>query len=76
VKKPSWADFRDGVLFFVGVAGVIFEMVFRRPPDYGMLPVLAGFAGLPAFIRRDQHDDKKEEDGSPTARSDNALPGG
>lgn len=73
MKMPPWPVVRDAILFFVGVGGVIFEVFFRRPPDYGVLPVLAGFAGLPAFLRRD---DKEDGNGNDSGRNDNALPGG
>lgn len=53
-RTPTWPNLRDGILFFAGLAGIAYETLFRRPPDYGLLPVFAAMCGLPAFIKRDK----------------------
>lgn len=53
-RRPTWSGVRDGILFFSGLAGVAFETIVRRPPDYGLLPVFTGMIGLPAFLRKDE----------------------
>jgi hypothetical protein len=70
MKKPAWPNLRDGILFFSGLAGLFYEVLVRRPPDYGFLPVFGGMIGLPAFLNRPE----KPEHGA--ADDDNALPGG
>lgn len=58
MKAPSWPAVRDGILFFAGLAGLFYETVVRRPPDYGLLPVFAAMCGLPAFFSRRDDDDE------------------
>jgi hypothetical protein len=54
-----WPTIRDTVLFTVGVLGICYEAVIKRPPDYGLLPVFAALCGLPAFLGRDTDGDGK-----------------
>lgn len=54
----SWPLVRNVVLFVAGLAGIAFETIARRPPDYGLLPVFAGMVGLPWFVAQDEKKDK------------------
>jgi hypothetical protein len=57
----NWPFTRDVILFFSGLAGLAFETIARRPPDYGLLPLFGGMVGLPAFLRRDRRSDDDED---------------
>lgn len=59
-RAPTWPGLRDGILFFAGLAGVAFETLLRRPPDYGLLPLFAAMVGLPAFIKKDTDGSKHQ----------------
>jgi len=60
-RAPTWPNLRDGILFFAGLAGLAFETVWRRPPDYGLLPVFAAMVGLPAFIKKDSDGSRHQQ---------------
>lgn len=72
MRKPTWPNLRDGILFFSGLGGLFYEVLVRRPPDYGFLPIFGGMLAGPAFLKRDS--DRKDGDDPPGP--DNALPGG
>lgn len=59
-RAPTWPNLRDGILFFSGLAGVAFETILRRPPDYGLLPLFAAMVGLPAFIKKDSEGPRQQ----------------
>lgn len=62
-SRAHWPMIRNVVLFVCGLAGVAFETIARRPPDYGLLPVFAGMIGLPWFVAQDEKsDDKRKRD--------------
>lgn len=46
---------RDGVLFTVGIAGIIYETLAHNLERPMLLMVFAGMVGLPAFIQRDEN---------------------
>lgn len=56
LRMPTWPTLRDGILFFSGLAGLAYETVWRRPPDYVLLPIFASMFGTPYFIKRDDKD--------------------
>ncbi len=60
MKRPTVT--RDQVLFAVGLAGVIFEAVFRQADRPSLLAIFAGMMGLPLYL---QHDEKKDNDDTP-----------
>lgn len=62
LSRRTWPTVRNGILFFGGLFGVAYETFFRRPPDYGLLPVFAAMLGLPAFINDDRDDDDWDDD--------------
>lgn len=72
-SKPTWPNVRDGILFFAGLAGLAYEVLVRRPPDYGFVPVFGGMIGLPAFLKRDSQAKAPHNGEDP---NDNALSGG
>ena len=45
---------RDGTLFFVGLAGIIYETLITGLERPTLLILFAGMIGLPAFIQRDE----------------------
>ena len=57
-KRPA---IRDRILFYAGLAGLAFEMIARRPPDYGFLPILGFMIGLPTLLRQDRRNDDDED---------------
>lgn len=62
-RIPSWTTFRDRLIFFVGLGGIIFEVGYVRPPDPTALLLLATMCGLPAFLQRDEK--RKDEEPEP-----------
>lgn len=73
-QKPQ--DFRDGVLFFAGLAGMFYEVVIKHPPDFGFVPFLMAMMGAPAFLRRDANGSGSDDDDGNDGKSgptDNAL---
>lgn len=48
---------RDGVLFVVGLLGILHETFVSHLERPGLLVLFAGMVGLPAFIQRDEHHD-------------------
>lgn len=75
IKTPTWPGVRNGLLFFTGLGGIAFEVFFRRPPDYGLLPALLGMVGLPSLLTRDERSSDPDHNGSPYL-PDDAPPGG
>lgn len=54
-KWPSFAGWRDTVLFLTGIALIINEAVIRSGPErYGLLVLYSGMVGLPALLRVDE----------------------
>lgn len=62
LKLPRWPILRDRILFFSGLAGLAFEMIVRRPPDYGFLPFLGFMIGLPQLLKLDRRNNDDDED--------------
>lgn len=61
-NQPWFPKHRDKILFFTGLAGVIFETaltVFKRPVDPSLLVLFAGMMGLPAFLPSSKKGDDK-----------------
>ena len=61
VRVSNSQKTRDRILFYGGLLGLAFEMIARRPPDYGFLPILGGMVGLPQLLRRDRRNDDDED---------------
>lgn len=57
MRRPSWKDTRDVILFLSGLAGVFHEVVLRGGERPTVLLLLAGMMGLPAFLRADGKDE-------------------
>jgi hypothetical protein len=53
-RQRTWfARYRNRILFFSGLAGVVAETVISalgRPTDLSLLTVFVGMMGLPAFL--------------------------
>ncbi len=59
---------RDSVLFFTGIAGVIYETVFTDDDRVQLLLLFGAMMGLPAFLRADEargSSDKTEDPDAP-----------
>jgi len=44
------ARLRNIILLVAGVAGLFFELIFRHPPDAGMIPIFLGMVGIGPFL--------------------------
>jgi hypothetical protein len=55
----KWQSFRDVILFFGGLAGVVHETVIAPTPEPTLLAVFAAMMGLPAFLRSDERNGGK-----------------
>lgn len=67
-KKKRWRIrlTRDGLLFVVGLAGIIHEMLFSTTQRSDLLVLFAAMVGLPAFLRTDEARKKSSKpDGEP-----------
>lgn len=49
---PQWDFVRQLTLFYVGLGGVIYEMIFVHPADPGMLVIFGAMMGIPIFMNR------------------------
>lgn len=64
LRRWSWPRItRDAVLFTVGLAGLVFLLVTKDHPDSGLLVLLGGMMGLPAFLQ--QGDKRRNPDPEP-----------
>ena len=45
---------RDGILFFVGLAGIIYETLAQGGDRPTLLVLFGAMVGLPAFLRTDE----------------------
>jgi hypothetical protein len=52
---------RDGVLFVVGLAGIIYETVVNRGDNLPLIFFFGGLCGLPFFLRSDELMARKSE---------------
>jgi hypothetical protein len=52
----TWKTVRDGVIFFVGIAGVAHETLASGDADPTLLLLFASMIGLPAFLHKDERD--------------------
>ncbi len=57
---------RDSVLFFTGIAGVIYETVFTDDDRVQLLLLFGAMMGLPAFLRADEARSEKSDDETKT----------
>lgn len=48
----NWDFVRTLVLFFAGLGGVLYEMIFVHPADAGLLVVFGAMMGLPIFLNK------------------------
>lgn len=48
---------RDGVLFLVGLGGIVHETVIADQADPTLVLLFAAMVGLPAFLRTDERRD-------------------
>ena len=53
-KLPSWPWWRDIILFFGGLAGIVNETMRQGTERPTLLLLFAAMAGLPAFLRSDE----------------------
>jgi hypothetical protein len=51
--KSRWPLTREVLLFVAGLAGLIFETVFRSSPDPSLLLIFGAMLGLPLMLRKD-----------------------
>lgn len=49
---PQWEFVRTLTLFFAGLGGVIYEMLFVHPADYGLLVLFGAMMGIPIFLNK------------------------
>lgn len=47
---PHWDFVRTLTLFFAGLGGVSYEMLFVHPADYGLLVIFGAMMGIPIFL--------------------------
>lgn len=52
---------RDAVLFYAGLAGVIYETLNRGIERPALLLVFAGMMGMPQIIKRDEAKDESKD---------------
>ena len=50
---------RDGILFTLGVAGIIYETLMNGVERPTLLILFAGMVGLTQFLRTDEKDDSE-----------------
>jgi hypothetical protein len=50
----KWPFIRSILLFFAGLVGVFYEMLFVHPADPSLIVLFAGMMGLPLFLQRDE----------------------
>lgn len=62
---PSPQRLRSIVLFVVGIAGIIYEVVVDKLERPTVLVLLAAMVGLPAFLRADERRRANGKDGEP-----------
>jgi hypothetical protein len=67
--RPTFPFVRNATLYALGVGGLIFEVMFKRPTDYELVPWLIGMIAGPSFLANREERRKDGDD-------DNALPGG
>jgi len=48
----QWEFVRTLTLFFAGLGGVIYEMLFVHPADPGLLVIFGAMMGIPIFLSR------------------------
>lgn len=48
----DWNFVRTLVLFFAGLGGVAYEMIFVHPADYGLLVMFGAMMGIPLFLAK------------------------
>lgn len=61
VRRILRQDVRDAVLFLSGLGGVVHETLISPEPREVLLIVFAAMMGLPAFLRMDEAEAKKDE---------------
>lgn len=49
---PNWEFVRTLTLFFAGLGGVMYEMLFVHPADYGLLVIFGAMMGIPIYLNR------------------------
>ena len=50
--RPQWDFVRRLTLFYTGLGGVIYEMIFVHPADPAMLVIFGAMMGVPIFMGR------------------------
>lgn len=50
---------RDGILFFAGLLGVVHETLIAKTDRPTLLLLFAAMMGLPAFLNKDEKEQKK-----------------
>ena len=50
----KWPFVRTIILFFGGLTGVFYEMLFQHPADPSLVVLFAGMMGLPLFLHKDE----------------------
>lgn len=56
-----WRFSRDGTLFAVGLAGIIYETLVTGADRPQLLLLFAAMVGLPAFLRGDEQMSRKDD---------------
>lgn len=72
-RLRRWKFSRDGVLFFVGIAGIVYEAVSNHGDRPTLLVLYAAMVGLPAFLRTDEQLQKRQPEVE-TKKSDEDEP--
>jgi len=49
---PQWEFVRTLTLFFAGLGGVLYEMLFEDPADPGLLVIFGAMMGIPIFLNK------------------------
>lgn len=72
-RKSTWARFwaaashptRDGILFVIGVVGILWETIGEESDRPYLLAVFAACCGLPVFLNLDERMPHKESEHEP-----------
>ena len=57
-RSKSFRLSRDGILFFVGLAGIVYETLVNNGDKPTLLVLFGAMVGLPAFLRTDESKQK------------------
>jgi len=69
-RWPSFAAWRDSLLFLTGLSLIVYEAVIRVGPERPTFLLLyGGMVGLPAFLRADEKRSSTPQDPAPKEAS-------